>query len=106
MPAIKRKKILFVMQMPPPVHGASVMNQLIKDSRLINESFDCDYIDLATARDIDDLQKKRLSKYVLTLKIILQTLVKIITRRYDHVYVTLFPYGPSFIKDSIIVLLG
>jgi|GEM_PF-155053 len=101
-----KKKVLFIMQLPPPVHGASVMNQLIKNSILINKSFDCDYINLATARDIDDLQKNRFSKYLLTLGIIFRTLRMMFSKRYDYVYVTLFPYGLAFIKDSIIVILA
>ena len=101
-----RKKILLIMQLPPPVHGASVMNQLIKDSTLINTSFDCDYINLATAKDINDLQKNRFSKYILTLGIVSKAVFKMLFNRYDYVYVTLFPYGLAFIKDSIIVLLA
>lgn len=100
------KKILLIMQLPPPVHGASVMNQLIKDSQLVNSSFDCDYIDLATAKDIDDLQKNRLSKYFLTLAIVWKALFKMISRRYEYVYITIFPYGLAFIKDSLIVILA
>jgi len=103
---VVKKKILFVMQLPPPIHGASVMNQLIKDSGLINESFDCDYINLATAKDIEDLQKNRFNKYFLTLHIVFKTLGKILSKRYAYVYITLFPYGLAFIKDSIIVLLA
>ena len=29
-------KILFIMHMPPPVHGASMMGKYIHDSKLIN----------------------------------------------------------------------
>jgi glycosyltransferase involved in cell wall biosynthesis len=100
------KKILLIMQLPPPVHGASVMNQLIKDSKLINETFDCDYIDLATAKDIDDLQKNRLSKYFHTLAIVGKAVTRMLFTRYTYVYITIFPYGLAFIKDSIIVLLA
>ena len=42
---IKNKpKVLFIMHMPPPVHGASMMGQYIHDSKLISESFECRYI--------------------------------------------------------------
>lgn len=100
------KKILFVMQLPPPIHGASVMNKLIQDSKLINSSFNCEYINLATAKDIADLQKNRFSKYIHTLTIVLKAFFKMSTTRYEYVYVTLFPYGPAFIKDSIIVIMA
>ena len=58
------------MQFPPPIHGVSVMNDIIRNSTLINNKFQCDYINLATAKNIDDLQKNSFFKYILTLKII------------------------------------
>ena len=42
-----KPKILFVMHMPPPVHGAAMVGQFIHDSQLINSSFDCHYVNLA-----------------------------------------------------------
>src|SRR5687767_12165260 len=100
------KKLLFVMQLPPPVHGVSVMNRIIRESVVINTSFACDYINLATAKNIDDLQKSGLRKYFLTLKIILRVIGKMMARRYDYVYITIFPYGFAFLKDSLVVLLA
>jgi glycosyltransferase involved in cell wall biosynthesis len=102
----KRRKILFVMQLPPPVHGVSVMNKIIKDSGVINEALDCDYVNLATAKNIDDLQKNGFLKYLVTLKIVFKTFYKMATNRYDYVYITIFPWGFAFLKDSIIVILA
>src|SRR5688572_1739712 len=93
-----RKKILFVMQLPPPVHGVSVMNEIVKGSSILNEAFDCHHVNLTTARDIDDIQKSRFSKYILTLKIILKVFAKMSSNRYDYVYITIFPYGFAFLK--------
>jgi glycosyltransferase involved in cell wall biosynthesis len=102
----KKRKILFVMQLPPPVHGVSVMNKIIHDSKLINESATCHYVNLATARDIHDLQKNGFYKYILTFKIMANAIFKMITHRYDYVYVTIFPWGFAFLKDSLVVLLA
>jgi len=100
-----KKKILFILHLPPPIHGVSVMNQVIYDSALINGSFDCDFINLATAGKIENLQKHAFSKYFPALKMISRVLFKLLTRRYDEVYVTPFPYGFAFIKDSVTLLL-
>ena len=93
------------MQLPPPVHGVSVMNKLIHDSALINSELRCDYVNLATARDIHDLQKHGWRKYFRTLAIAFKVFAKLATRRYDYVYITIFPWGFGFIKDSVMVLL-
>lgn len=44
-----KSKILFIMHMPPPVHGAAMMGKYIHDSKLINDKFECHYINLTTA---------------------------------------------------------
>ena len=80
------------MQFPPPIHGVSVMNDIIRNSTLINSKFQCDYINLATAKNIDDLQKNSFFKYILTLKIISKAFYKMLTNRYEYVYITIFPF--------------
>ena len=52
-----KPSILFILHMPPPVHGAAMMGKYIHDSKMINETFDCHYINLATAKDIKDIGK-------------------------------------------------
>lgn len=103
---VARKKILFIMQLPPPVHGVSVMNAIIEQSKLINSTLHCDYINLATTRNINDLRKSRFYKYITTLKIVFRVIKKLLTERYDYVYITIFPFGFAFYKDSIMVLLA
>jgi glycosyltransferase involved in cell wall biosynthesis len=99
-----KKNILFVMQFPPPVHGVSVMNIIIRDSQLINSHVNCEYINLATTKDIKDLRKSQLVKYFLTLKILFLLIYKLIVKRYDNVYITIFPFGFAFYKDAVMVL--
>jgi len=98
--------LLFIMQLPPPVHGVSVMSKLIYDSKLVNETFDCHYINLSTSRSIRDLQQQKLYKWFLAFKLFCETFYCLISRRYKKVYVTVFPYGPGFIKDALIVMLA
>lgn len=58
------KKILFILHMPPPVHGASMMGKYIHDSKTINQAFDCHYINLTLARDINDIGKGGIKKFI------------------------------------------
>lgn len=50
------------MHMPPPVHGAAMMGQYIHDSKLINESFECRYINESSSRTIDEVGGKYFKK--------------------------------------------
>ena len=61
-----KPKILFILHLPPPIHGAAMMGKYIQESELINSSFDCFCINLATAgslSDIGHISLKKLLKY-------------------------------------------
>lgn len=101
---MKRKpKILFVMHLPPPVHGAAMMGKYIYDSILINDSFDCQYINSTTAKDLNDIGKigvRKILDFAKLLNIIRQTVKDI---KPQLVYVTPNACGGAFYKDFIIV---
>ena len=59
-----KPKILFIMHMPPPIHGASMVGKFIHDSKLVNESFDCWYISPSTANNIQDIAKINLNSQI------------------------------------------
>lgn len=52
-----KPNILFILHMPPPVHGASMVGKYIHDSHVINETFNCHYFNLTLARDLNDIGK-------------------------------------------------
>lgn len=105
MEKVELNKILFIMQLPPPIHGASLMNQSIKNSQLINENFECDYVNLGTSEDQSRIGKMDLKKYFKVISILYEILKKLKKKDFDLAYVTLFPYGIAFIKDSLSVVL-
>jgi hypothetical protein len=43
-------KILFVCPLPPPVHGSSMVSQSIKESSVLNDEFEMDFVNLSTSR--------------------------------------------------------
>ena len=57
-----KPKILFIMHMPPPVHGAAMVGQYIHDSEMINGEFESHYINLTTAKNLQDIGKGGMSK--------------------------------------------
>jgi hypothetical protein len=36
---MKKNKILFILHLPPPVHGAAMMGKYIQESKIINTKF-------------------------------------------------------------------
>lgn len=91
------------MQLPPPVHGVSVMGEIISKSPLINKSFKCYYLDSGLSRSVKNLQKTSFSKIFSTGLIVLKLIRLLSARRYHKVYLTFFPYGSGFWKDALLI---
>lgn len=98
-----KPKILFIMHMPPPVHGAAMVGQYIHDSELIKEKFDCHYINLTTAKNLQDIGKVGMRKLLDFFKLLkrIRRIVKGI--KPQVVYVTPNACGGAFYKDFVVV---
>ena len=98
-----KPRILFILHLPPPIHGAAMMGKYIQESELINSSFDCFCIDLATAGSLSDIghvSLEKLLKYLLLLRYISHVVKEI---RPELVYITPNAGGKAFFKDFIVV---
>ncbi len=98
-----KKKILFILHYPPPVHGAAMVGKFIKESIPINSEFDCTYINLGTSANLNEIGKSGLSKFSGILKIQKQVFKAMRHIKPDLVYMTLTANGPGFYKDVMIV---
>ena len=98
-----KKKILFIMHMPPPVHGAAMMGKYIQNSQLINNTFNCEYINPTMASGINDLAKISIKK-VFGFVILLNKIRRNIKRTQPDVcYFTPASGRKGFYKSFIIV---
>lgn len=98
-------KILFILHYPPPVHGSSLVGGFIRESRLINESFDYRYINLGTSTSVEEIGKNPARKVLRFLSLIWQVKSALLFFRPDHCYLTISSKGIGFYKDTLIVLL-
>ena len=98
-----KQKILFIMHMPPPVHGAAMVGQYIHDSKLINEKFEGHYINLTTAKNLQDIGKVGIRKLVDFVMLLCRIRKNLSAIRPDLVYVTPNACGGAFYKDYIVV---
>lgn len=100
-----KKRILFISPLPPPVHGSAMVSKQIKDSKLINETFDCNFINLSTSRKMDEIQKFSFVKLVRLLCIYIKVFFSLLCHRYDLCYCAIACFGTPFLKDAPVVLL-
>jgi glycosyltransferase involved in cell wall biosynthesis len=99
------RKILFIIQLPPPVHGASLMNKLVFDRMNLNPANKCKLIKLNFARNLSDLQKFKPRKIFRALSIVFEIIFKSISFRPDIVYFSMVPIGYVLIRDSLYLIL-
>ena len=89
--------------MPPPVHGAAMVGKYIHDSKLINEKFDSHYINLTTAKNLQDIGKVGIRKFVDFIMLLRRIRKCLKAIRPDLVYVTPNACGGAFYKDFVVV---
>lgn len=100
-----KKVILFLLHLPPPVHGSSVVGEQVKVSRLINDAFRGIFINLMLSRKVKESRKIKTAKVVRFLNICLQLLGVLLRRKPHLCYFALTTTGAGFYKDVLIITL-
>lgn len=98
-------KILFVLHYPPPIHGAAAIGLQIIESKLINDAFDCKYINLGTSITINEIGGKSFIKLFRYLSIFGQVFWELISNRPDLCYISITSKGVPFYKDATLAFL-
>lgn len=99
------KRVLFILHLPPPIHGAATVGKYIQQSKIINTSFVTDFINLSTAKTLEDIginSRGKLGNLFCIFKSVFKALSN---NKYDLCYMTLTSNGIGFYKDFIIVIL-
>ena len=102
----QKKKVLFILHVPPPVHGSSMVGELIIKSNLINNVLNSRYINLGTSKTIDDIGKNDIKKYFIYFRILATVFIQLIGFNPDLVYLAMTAKGVGFYKDFPIALLA
>jgi glycosyltransferase involved in cell wall biosynthesis len=95
------EKILFILKLPPPVHGSTLMNLNVFNSRLIREQFEAHYFSLSLSRELSEVGRikwHKLKKTISDYFSLFHILRKVKPRM---VYFAVSPVGFAFYKDYI-----
>ncbi|WP_342245229.1 glycosyltransferase family 4 protein [Pseudomonas sp. OTU5201] len=99
-----KKKFLFLGQLPPPTHGASVMN--VKAQNAILEAYPATLsINLSNANDLKDVGAVSFNKIVKILFLLCRIIRALLVDRPAICYFALCPSGVAFYRDAIIVAI-
>lgn len=99
------KRILFVLHLPPPVHGSSIVGEFIKNSITVNREFNAQYINLGTSKSIGEIGQGGFKKILIYLKILCSLIYQLIFNRPNLVYLAITAKGVAFYKDMLVVFL-
>lgn len=93
-----KSKILLVLQLPPPIHGASLTGSNIQNSEIINSDLDCTFIRIST-KSINN--KGFIFQLINLLKLYAKVIRELIKNRFSMVYITpctsgFFPFYKDF----------
>ena len=98
-------KILFIMHMPPPVHGASIVGQQIHDSELINNSFECAYLNPAASESVSAIGHFSLKKVADMLHFYRKVCYVVKNEKPQMVYITPSTWDWGFYRDFITIYI-
>lgn len=100
-----KPNILFLLHLPPPVHGSSVIGEYVHKSLIINQTFNACYINLLVSNEVSSSGKISWRKSGRVLIIWYQLLIELILRKPKLCYLALTTTGFAFYRDVILVAL-
>jgi glycosyltransferase involved in cell wall biosynthesis len=102
---MKNNKLLFLLQVPPPIHGQSLRNLSLVNSKLLNENFTIKLLPLNFAKSISDIGSVNFYKILKVLSYAFNLTANILISRPAASYFTIAPTGGAFIRDCLFVAI-
>jgi glycosyltransferase involved in cell wall biosynthesis len=93
------------MQLPPPIHGAALVNQTVASSELLASHFELEVLPLAFARSLKDIEHPSVGKLARMVGIGARLAYSLVARRPEAVYFTLTPTRSGFYRDCLFIAL-
>ncbi len=104
-----KNSVLFIVPLPPPEHGSSLMCRRLQKSKLINGRFDCSYVNLSTSRGSTEVYRFSplllFRKGMRFLASYFRAFWFLLTKRPAICYLAITCYGIGFLKDAPFVLM-
>ena len=98
-----KKKLLFLVTLPPPMHGSNRINLMMVENPTLKEQIDTRVLSLNYARSIDEIGRFQLMKYVRLVQYLLHLIILLLSFRPDAVYFTPCITGGPFLRDLLFV---
>lgn len=105
MTLVRKKRVVFIAPLPPPIHGSAMMSDYIRKSELINSEFNCRYVNMSTSRRMDEIGRGGVKKLFRFIGSYCRLLWLLLTFWPDCCHLAITCHGIGFLKDAPFVLL-
>lgn len=102
---MKTTKLLCILHLSPPYHGAAKVGDFIFESETLKENFECRFIPIRSSESIGDIGKVNLKKFWLVAMLFFRVLWALIVFRPDKIYFTASIKSVAFYRDLLVSLL-
>lgn len=99
-----KKKILFLGRFPPPVHGASLMNESYFNGKEMNRQFELKRVKINYFDNLNEMGSINLKKFFGIFIVFFKLLKELIMFKPDLIYFEIPVKGLAFFRDSLFVL--
>lgn len=100
------RKLLYVVQLPPPLHGVAAMNALVANSESINQGLLTDCVVVRSATSLDDIGRLSPRKFWLLASLLFRVAWRLIRFRPHAIYLSPVPRGIAFLRDALLLVLA
>lgn len=101
-----KHRVLFILHLPPPVHGSSVVGKQIMGMDAIHELYDARFVNLNTSTSTDAIGRVNAGKLLAYLRILRKVICNLILYRPKFLYISIAIKGSGFFKDLGVVALA
>ena len=104
MPRDTDLRMLFLVQLPPPIHGVTMVSErVLREARLI-DGLATHHLWMGGARDLHDIGRMQLRKFAHFGWFLLQLWrQRFLAPRYDIAYCALAPHGEALLRDALLI---
>lgn len=100
-----KAKVLFLIQLPPPIHGVSIINEHIYTLPAIDNLCKKDIIELKFSSQLKTLSKISFDKVFRTISIAFRLMWKCLRFNPSYIYFTISPSNKTFYRDLVFVFI-
>lgn len=104
-PKFDKLKLFMLVHLPPPVHGASLINKNLYDSISFNNKFLTTYCNLSTSANLNEIGKFGIRKLFTIFSIQYAIIKSILFEKQDLYYISLTTKSIGFLKDAILIFV-